>query len=323
MSLTQTYVEDGTRLAYRRSGGGPGAPVALLDGISCDGFIWRDVKPALERGHAVLHMHYRGHGRSGLPRDPEACTLPHLAGDLAELLRREGLGPAVLIGHSMGVQVALEAAWRHPEAARALVLICGSHGRVLDTFQHTDLGRRVLPVLRRVTRQHRDSVARVVRAALPTALTYSLAVLGEVKADLVSQADLMPYLEHFARMPLDLFLRTLTDASERESWGWLPRLRVPTLVIAGEDDGFTPSIVSRELAGRIPGAELVLVPGVSHTAPIERPDTIVEAIRAFLKAHDLDAAQPAAPEPAPPSLAARFIAARRAERTPSRRAGAA
>ncbi|MCA9518095.1 MAG: alpha/beta fold hydrolase, partial [Myxococcales bacterium] len=282
--MKQVYVADGTRLAYERTGGGGGAPVALLDGISCDGFIWRDLRPALERDHPVLHMHYRGHGRSGLPRDPEACTIPHLAGDLAALLRRERLGPAVLIGHSMGVQVALETAWRHPEAVRALVLVCGSHGRVLDTFQHTDLGRRVLPALARVAGQHRDAVARVVRATLPTALTYSLAVLGEVKADLVSQADLMPYLEHFARMPLDLFLRTLTDASERESWAWLPRLAVPTLVIAGEDDGFTPALVSRELAGRIPGAELELVPGVSHTAPIERPDAIETAIRDFLRA---------------------------------------
>lgn len=307
--MRQTHAADGTRLAYRLFGPREGTPVALLDGISCDGFIFRDLEPWLAGRARVLHVHYRGHGRSGLPRDPEACTLPYLAKDLAELLERSGLGPAVLIAHSMGVQVALETALRHPERVGGLVLMCGAHGRVLDTFKHTDLGRRLLPWLDRTARGGwREPLARAVRALLPTRMTYAFAAWSEVKGDRLGQKDLMPYLEHFARMPLDLFTRTLTDAAERTSEAWLARIRVPTLVLAAEDDGFTPVHLSRAVAAALPDARLEVVAGASHTGPLERPDAFRACVAAFLD--DTALATPtAAPQPA--SLAERWRAAQR------------
>lgn len=296
--MRQTHAADGTRLAYRLFGPREAPPVALLDGISCDGFIFRDLDPWLAERARVLHLHYRGHGRSGLPRDPEACTLPDLAGDVAELLDRSRLGPAVLIGHSMGVQVALEAALRHPERVRGLVLMCGAHGRVLDTFKHTDLGRRVLPWLERTARGGwREPLARAVRALLPTRMSYALAAWSEVKGDRLSEDDLMPYLEHFARMPLDLFSKVLTDAAERTSEAWLGRVSQPTLILAGEDDGFTPVHLSRALAAALPDARLEVVPGASHTGPLERPDAFRAAIAAFLDGLSAEPSGPSTPRP--------------------------
>jgi len=300
--MKQARVADGTRIAYRTLGPRGAPALALLDGISCDGFIWRDLIAPLSARHRVVHLHYRGHGRSGLPRDPAACTLAHLAADVADVVDRSGVGPVTLIGHSMGVQVALEVAWRYPAHARAMVLCCGSHGRVLDTFKHTDLGLKVLPLIERAVADNYELLARTVRAVLPTGLTYMVAALSEIKGDLVTRDQFMPYLEHFARMPLDLFVRTLTDASERESWPFLPRLTLPALVVAGQDDGFTPVQVSRELADRLPHASLVTLPGTSHTAPIERPDLLLEAIESFLMGSDA-----ATPRPPQPDLLSRLM----------------
>lgn len=286
----QIRVPDGTRLAYRlygptARGERPATPptrIALCDGISCDGYIWRYLLPILERDCDVLLLNYRGHGRSGLPREPHRVTLPDLAADLAYVLGRLNLTDAVLIGHSMGVQVALETAGRYPERVAGLILCCGSYGRVLDTFRHTDLGARLLPVLDAVTVTWREAVSGLVRAILPSPLSYALAALTEIKAEKIRPSDLQPYLDHFARMPMDLFMGLLTDASERTALPLLPHIEAPTLVIAGADDGFTPLATSHRLAETLPHAELVIVPDSSHTAPLERPEAFEAAILPFL-----------------------------------------
>lgn len=288
----QVRVPDGTRLAYRLFGpSSRGEPhlarlprIALCDGISCDGYIWRDLLPVLEREHDILHLNYRGHGRSGLPRDIARVTLPDLAADLAFLLRRLEWTGVTLIGHSMGVQVILEAAARYPREVGALILCCGSYGRVLDTFRNTDLGTRLLPILDAVTATWRDTVADIVRAVLPSPLSYALAALTEIKAERIKPRDLQPYLDHFARMPMDLFMGMLSDAAERTSLPTLPRIAQPTLVIAGEDDGFTPLATSRRLVDTLPDARLVVVPDTSHTAPLEAPEAFERAILDFLDA---------------------------------------
>ena len=58
---------DGTRLFYGAVGAGPRC--VLLDGIGCDGWAWNHIQPHLSRAHRVVHVHYRGHGRSGAPVD--------------------------------------------------------------------------------------------------------------------------------------------------------------------------------------------------------------------------------------------------------------
>lgn len=285
--LRQMRMPDGTRIAYRLYGleDAHQAParVVLCDGISCDRYIWRHLLPALAERAAVLHVNYRGHGRSGLPRAPADCTLAHLAADVDVLLGALGWQDAVIIGHSMGVQVALETALRYPARAAALILCCGSYGRVLDTFRHTDLGARLLPFIDAVTQTWRETVSAAVRAFLPSPVSYLVAALTEIKAERIRPKDLQPYLDHFARMPMDLFMGLLGDAAQRTSLPFLPRLAQPTLVIAGQDDGFTPLAVNKLLASTLPNAELLVVPGTSHTAPLEAPAEFEAAVLGFLE----------------------------------------
>jgi len=278
---------DGTRIAYELTGlsvTGPTAPprVVLCDGISCDGYIYGQIRAWLEARYAVLHVHYRGHGRSGLPRDESHCTIPDLCRDLDHLLERLDWEDATFFGHSMGVQVVLEMALRYPHRLSAGVLACGSYGRLLDSFGHTDIGARLLPAIDIVMRRFRDEIATAARAFMPTPLAYLLASI-EVKADRLRPEDLQPYLEHFARMPLDLFMGLLADAAERTALPWLHRLRQPFLVIGGQDDGFTPLETSLELVRRLQDAEWVMLPDTSHTAPLESPQAFERAVGSFLQ----------------------------------------
>lgn len=99
--------------------------------------------------HRVVHWHYRGHGRSPLPPPGLAPSIPQFAEDLAAVLEAARVKSAVVVGHSMGVQLALEFHRLHPDRVRALVLVSGSPGHPLDTFHDTTLLRRALPSLRK------------------------------------------------------------------------------------------------------------------------------------------------------------------------------
>ena len=252
--------------------------MALLDGIGCDGYVWRYLRPALE-GRTVVHAHYRGHGRSNAPRDPGRVTIEDLADDLAAVLDDAGIARAVLIGHSMGVQVALETYRRHRRRVAGLVLANGAPSHPLRTFHGSATLEKVLPDVQRWLGRAPRAVNRVLRAVVPTRLAFEIAKRVEINGDLVDPADFMPYLEGLARVDIMLFGAMLAAAGHHSAEDVLPTIEVPTLVVAGGRDGFTPPDRSHEMVDAIPGAELLWIEEGSHTTPIERPEAVRAAVR--------------------------------------------
>lgn len=281
---------DGTRLFWGLAG--PREPsaeqepldIVLNDGIGCDGFAWAYLQPHLARSHRVLHWHYRGHGRSGLPADPARIDVSAHARDLASLLDRHDIERAVLVGHSMGTQVALEAYRLVPERVRALILVCGSYGRVTATFHGSDVLKQVLPGVIDFVERHRG-VARALWGRMPARVAYRIAKLsGEVDVRALREEDFVWYVEHVATLEPSLFLSMLKLAGEHSAEDLLASIAVPTLVVAAEKDTFTPPALARHMAEVIPHAELLFLEGASHAAPVEREDDIARRVDRFLEA---------------------------------------
>jgi pimeloyl-ACP methyl ester carboxylesterase len=256
-------------------------PVVLCDGIGCSGFVWRYLRPAIT-DRPVVHFHYRGHGRSRAPRDPARVAIADLADDVAAVLDDAELDRAVAIGHSMGVQVALEAYRRHPSRIAGLVLACGAPSNPLRTFRGAATLEQILPEIASWIARVPRLVNAITRRTVPTRLAYEIAARLEIRRELVEPADFMPYLDGVARLDAQLFVRMLGEAGHHSAEDLLPAVRVPTLVVSGARDGFTPPDRSRAIAEGIPGAELVEVENGSHTALIERPDLVNAAIQRFL-----------------------------------------
>jgi pimeloyl-ACP methyl ester carboxylesterase len=279
---------DGTRLYVRRRRGPPSAspdtPTAVLcDGIACDGFIWKYLWDDLARRVPVAHWHYRGHGRSAAPADPACIEFVEHVRDLDAVRGALGAPPVVLFGHSMGCQVALES-WRlHRERVRAMVLVCGSSGRITHTFRGTNVLAQVLPRLIARVEAH-PGMARALWSRVPTDLSLRIALLsGEVDARSIRPEDLMPYMKHMVDIDLSMFLRMLKSAGEHSAADLLPTVDVPVLVIAGDRDQFTPAKEAEEMAAALPQAELMMVGGGTHVVPIERRELVAERIDEFLR----------------------------------------
>ena len=108
---------------FTRSGAGA-PPILFVHGFACDHTDWAAQVAHFSRTHEVAACDLRGHGET--PGRPEECTIGHFGGDVAALVANLDWRGAVLIGHSMGCRVVLEAARLDPERIGALVLLDGS-----------------------------------------------------------------------------------------------------------------------------------------------------------------------------------------------------
>ncbi len=164
-------------------------PMLLCDGIGCDGYVWRYLRddPGFDR--PGLHLHYRGHGRTPAPRDPARITIEDLADDVASVLDDALIEQTVIVGHSMGVQVALEAYRRHPSRIAGLVLLCGAPSHPLRTFRGAAQLEELLPMIQRWVQRVPGVVNRLTRWMLPTRLAYEIAARLEIRRELVEPAD--------------------------------------------------------------------------------------------------------------------------------------
>lgn len=268
---------------YYEVHGEKGPPVVLCDGLGCNGFAWRYLLPALRRKHRVIRWHYRGHGSSEVPDHPRHFSIVHNCEDLSSVLDHTGAQKAVLVGHSLGVQVILEYHRRHADRVAGLALVCGSYGRPLDTFHDGTFLRSAFPVLRETVELFPQLARKVNAAFMRTSLPMQIARFSEINADLIDLSDLVPYFDHLARMDPVAFVRTLDSVKDHTAWEHLPSVDVPTLVVAGEHDSFTPAWLSQRMAERIPRAQLLMVPGGTHAATLERPGLVNRHLLEFLE----------------------------------------
>jgi pimeloyl-ACP methyl ester carboxylesterase len=277
----QAIARDGTQLHWTSIG--EGAPtIVLTDGVGCAGFVWRHLEPALARQHRVLHWNYRGHGKSGTPREAFRVTVDDCAEDLLAVLDAAGEERAVLVGHSMGVQVVLEAHRRAPERIQALVLVCGAPGRPIDTFHDSPALKLAFPFARSAVEKH-PLLARVLfKSIIPTDFAVEFALNFEVDRARVDRADLVRYFEELSAVDPLLFVRMLASAGEHDSLDHLGEVDAPTLIVAGERDSFTPMRLSGAMHRAIPGSELHVLAGGSHVAPLECPGALTEQVEGFL-----------------------------------------
>lgn len=111
-------------LAFSKEG--KGASVVLIHGLGGNRSVWAGWVKALKVGHAVLTVDLPGHGDSAAPPlKGQAVDLDAVALDLAQLIRKQKLAPAILVGHSLGGQMALRVAAADPGAVQGVILLDG------------------------------------------------------------------------------------------------------------------------------------------------------------------------------------------------------
>lgn len=266
---------------------GEGPALVLCNGLGVGTFFWKHLVADLARSFSVVQWHYPGHGSSDRVAEPSRAMLgpEELARCLGAVQDALQLGPAVLVGHSLGCQVILERYRQAPDAVAGLVPMLGSAGKVLQTFGNSDgdaerVFRRVEAAFRVAGPLLNHALHAGLRSPLAWAVTRQL---GQVDRHLGSYEDFTPYFDHLADMDLRLFVRLVRLAHEHDAFDVLATIRVPTLVVGADRDAFTPVFLARRMAALIPGAELIILAEGTHAALIEQPETIAWRLRRFLR----------------------------------------
>jgi pimeloyl-ACP methyl ester carboxylesterase len=287
--------------------GAHGVPVLLNDGLGCDGYVWKHLIDWLRHRHPIVHWNYRGHGDSPPPSNITAYTLDALLDDLDNVLTATGHERAVLAGHSMGVQVALESWARRPERVLGLMLLFGSYERPIDSWHGAYRRRARAPLPNLLARRYFDRLSQGVldkghllrpvwSRVLPTSLAYQVATRFEVDGSRLSWKDFGPYLRNLSHMDPRIFFHLARELSVHSAAPYLGDVTVPALVVGGTRDTFTPGWRSEEMARRLPDAELLIIEGASHTGPLEHTTIIGQRASRFLQriTDEVSAAPPAA-----------------------------
>jgi pimeloyl-ACP methyl ester carboxylesterase len=275
----------GVPIHYTAYGNGEPA-IVCCNGVGVSTFFWKYVVRYFASQRRIVTWDYRGHNSSGLPKrlSRQAMSMAANAHDLAGVLDACKIDRAVLLGHSMGCQVILEF-WRlYPERVAALVPICGPYGKPFNTFFNLpSVALPVFEVFHYLATEYPRQLEAVLRPLLRTRIPYDLARLGVINAQLAAFDDIRPYFEHLSEMNLQVFFMMAHEMQHHDAGPWLAKIAVPTLVVAGEQDLFTPLALSTEMRQRIPDSEILVLPKGSHTGLIEHPELLNLRLEKFLR----------------------------------------
>ena len=257
------------------------------NGVGVSTFFFKYITRHFRDQFTVILWDYRGHGQSSPIIDPLTADLSMglIAEDMRTVLDAIGIEePAILMGHSMGVQVVLEFTKRFPERVRAIVPMFGTFARPLDTFLDSPISKPIFDTIAKVTKWTGSTGAWLLHPlyASPAAIPFGRRT-GLVDRYYAPRRDIQMYMDHLVELDPATFLRMVECISEHDLEDFLPLVTVPTLIFAGERDLFTPLHRSRRMAELIKGSELVVLPEGSHAAIVEYPDTINRRIDRFLK----------------------------------------
>jgi pimeloyl-ACP methyl ester carboxylesterase len=251
---------------------------------------WRLFTPHFARERAVVGWDYRGHGGQPVPRDREV-SVAQFADDANAVWRASEGAPAIVVGLSFGVQVALEVWRRHRGAVRALVLICGTPGHPLDRLSSaTALRRGATKLLRTFGHQRRlaGGLLGLLRTRPGLRIARELAyVSGGALRGARPTEVLEDLFRHVADLDPELIGNLVAAYLDHTAEDILPAIDVPTLIVAGDRDQLTPVATAERMQRAIPGSELVVLRGHTHLVQVEDPDAVHAAIDGFLRRHAL------------------------------------
>lgn len=239
---------------------GRGPAIVFVHGFTTTAEFWREQVAPFSRDRRVVRVNLPGHGIA--PRSVErGYTIDDFVSDVERVFVELALEPCVLVGLSMGGTIAQRFVLKHPGRVEALVLVGATpHGLGPDV--------KVENVLAAI-----DTLG--VAKASQNVIERSFASCAPASLVEWAKREVVQTPEHVARIAIGSL-----NASDSRSE--LSSIRIPTLVVVGEEDAITPPAESRVLADGIPGSRLSVIPNAAHFPMIEQPEIFNTRLREFL-----------------------------------------
>lgn len=253
---------------------GEGEPLVLIMGLGGDLTRWFRILPFLTAEYKVITFDNRGAGKTDKPDRP--YTMEMMADDIAGLMEATDIKEAHIFGISLGGMIAQNFALRHPEKVISLILGCTRCGGEFSIRDDSEAMTALNPEL-----VEKLSAEERARWMLP--YLYSQEFIDSNPALMEEMVALS------VASPVDPagYNRQMEAAESHDTYGRLPEIKVPTLVIAGDADRLIPVANSSILTAGIPGAELVILEKMGHGFYSENREETSRIIIDFINRHSL------------------------------------
>lgn len=247
-------------LNYRIDGPKDGPPVVFVNSLGTDYRLWDQLLPLLPEGLRFVRYDKRGHGLSECPTPP--YSMGALVTDLERLLDHLDIRDAVIVGCSIGGLIAQGLAVKRLDQVRAMVL--SNTGAKIGTHQlWAD----------RIAAVEKDGIQALAEATMGRWFSKDFHTTPELKA----------WRAMLVRTPAAGYIGCSHAIAGTDFYTTTASLTLPTLAIAGSEDGSTPPDLVRETGALVKGSRFELIRGAGHLPMVEKPERFAEILTTFLK----------------------------------------
>lgn len=264
MRMPRVITNNGYEIGYEEAGTGQSDPIVFLHGVGSDKSVWRRQLEHFGRTRRAVAFDYPGYGDSDPA--PDGTTRDDYASAIISAMLEIGIDRAHVCGLSLGGVVAI--AINHSDEKRCASLI------LADTFAVHPQGEAIYQ--RAMTASENLRAMAEARVDLLLAQPAAPSVRREV-VETMSRIDPPAYCTGAEAV-------WLADQRERAK-----EIRVPTLVIVGDQDLITPPELSFELVGLVSGAQMQVIEDAGHISNLEKPAEFNQALDQFIDGVELQA----------------------------------
>lgn len=250
---------------------GCGDPIILIPGLGANRLSWTKQILPLSKKYHVINIDNRDAGNSG--QCSGSYDMNDMTNDIAGLIENLQLKPVCVIGISMGSYIAQHLALEYPQYVKKMVLVSSSAGGATHVYPK--------PEIFSLLNQNPDDDVQTRTRRLFTLITGpGFAETHHEEIEFIVGNALKLPMSHEAYMRQLAAAKTHNTGGTREQ---LFKVKVPTLVIHGENDPIMPFPNGQILSKEIPGAQFLPLEGVGHLPHIERTDIFNRAVLKFLE----------------------------------------
>ncbi|RYZ10812.1 MAG: alpha/beta fold hydrolase [Comamonadaceae bacterium] len=262
-TTTTLPASDGTSIAFSVRRAAPDAPViALVHSLGMDHRFWDPVAERLAGRATVVTIDARGHGRSG--RGDTPYTAERMASDLVDVLDHLKVPRAIVGGASMGGCVALQFAGSHADRTAGLALI--------DT---TAWYGPTAP------KDWEDRAMKAVAQGLASLVDFQKTRWFSDDYRAREPQVVQDCVDIFLANDLEGYVATCRMLGAFDGRALLDRIRVPTLVLVGDEDYAAPVAMAQAMHDGIAGSRMEVIQGARHLTPLEVPDRVAAGLLAL------------------------------------------
>jgi len=248
------------QINYRTDGDPEGAPLAFANSLGTDYRLWDQVVPLLPGGLRIIRYDKRGHGLTSCPAAP--YSMGALITDTERLLDHLGVGDCLFVGLSIGGMIAQGLAVKRPDLIRAMVI--------------SNTGARI------GTNEMWQSRIDAVRNGGIEALADAILERWFSKT-FRDTPQLAAWRNMLTRQPDEGYIGCSAAIQGSDFYAPTSGLMLPTLAIAGSEDGSTPPDLVRETADLIKGSKFHLIRGAGHLPCVENPTEYARVLSDFIR----------------------------------------